>query len=208
MANKELTINQFIKAIADEKDLVQKRLKQIQFELGTEVLKLAKAKANENFGRGGGRSARTKGRSGALRRSGTLAYDGEDLLITFGGGGVPYAQIQEFGTRGRGGLMPPIVPREKKWLTIPVKEPYFGKRGPEFDLYFRLLGGTTASGGAKAALFEKFAPYEMAYFLTDKVEIPPRPYLSPALDEIMTQAAIKKKIQGAFVSASIDWEVT
>jgi len=201
MADKELTINQFIKAIADEKDLFEKRMKQLQFELGTEVLKEAKKNANENFGRGTGDSARTKGRSGALRRSGTLAYDGEDLLITFGGGGVPYAQIHEHGTRGKGGTMPPIVPKKAQWLTIPQKEPYFGRRGREFDLFFRLISDT------KAALFEKFGGRDMAYYLVKKVDIEARPYLSPAMEDILTQARMKKKIQDAFGGSQIDWEV-
>jgi hypothetical protein len=96
---------------------------------------------------------------------------------------IPYAAIQEYGTVGRGGTFAPIIPKSpRKWLTIPVDREHSKRRALDFPLYFRLLRGTTESGGNRAALFDRNTK-KMAYFLTDRVELPPRPYLTPAVAE-------------------------
>jgi phage gpG-like protein len=123
--------------------------------------------------------------SGNLLNSIYSGYEqeGENIPSAFlGVHTIPYAAIHEFGTTGRGGTFAPIVPVRKKWLTIPMERQYTKRRAVDFPLYFRLLGGTTPSGGRRAALFDRRTK-KMAYFLTDKVELPPRPYLTPAVEQ-------------------------
>jgi phage gpG-like protein len=86
-----------------------------------------------------------------------------------------YAHVHEFGTIGKGGLLPDIKPHNPPYyLTIPLQPKYKKRRATDFDLYF------ARNEEGRAMLFEKDTD-EPAYLLLRKVSIPARPYFFPPI---------------------------
>lgn len=100
-------------------------------------------------------------RSGLLRRS--IGFRLTDKGVDIGSFGVVYARIHEFGGK--------IVPKRRKFLTIPQERAFVGRSALNFDLDYGLLDG-------KPYLFTK--QKKAAYRLVRQVTIPARPYLRPA----------------------------
>ena len=86
--------------------------------------------------------------------------------VLIGSFGVPYARIHEYGGR--------ILPKRRRFLTIPQEKAFIGRSALNFDLNFGRLGG-------KPYLFTKDGT--AAYRLVRQVVIPERPYLRPAFAE-------------------------
>jgi hypothetical protein len=64
----------------------------------------------------------------------TKSKKSDYLVLEFGSYGVPYARIHEFGTVGAGGSLPDIVPRNKRFLTIPKAPWAKRRRAKDFNL--------------------------------------------------------------------------
>lgn len=136
-------------------------------------------------------SGRKLGASGNLRNSVTMIANGEyNFTVTVGNEQVPYAAIHEYGGT--------IVPRNARWLTIPVSfssgggldffnEITSGHRAREFDL-FRVNRMLYFRSSVKQARRrgEIGAP---AYFLAKQAKMPARPYFKPALESLQKDKA-------------------
>lgn len=106
-----------------------------------------------------------------LMRERTEAKFIEPGLMHIGVFGLPYARIHEFGGT--------ITPKNVQWLTIPTK--------PFKNLTARGVPGLffVQKSANKAFLFQKRgsgAPV-LAFNLRKSVDIPPRPYLAPAITQ-------------------------
>lgn len=103
---------------------------------------------------------------------------------------LPYAAVQEFGTVGKGGRYPTIVPRRAKALAVPTGPAltpagvprYTGPREYPRELVFIPFRGPNAIGG----LFEKprgrrrrrdVRSMRLAYFLLRRTDIAPTHFL-------------------------------
>lgn len=202
MAN--ISLQEWIRRIADEKSAIARRREQLAFKVATYVLNRAKYYVKRNFGRGSNKSARLKGRSGALMRSLELDRLGEGVIVVSAGGpGVPYAAIHEEGTVGAGGERPSIVPKPpRQWLTIPLKDQYVGRRAPEFagKLFF-------VRAGSNALLLERKGG-EAAYLLVRRTDIKARPYLAPAAADAAKNETIMAQVKEVYGQSSLPFEVT
>jgi hypothetical protein len=86
------------------------------------------------------KTTRLRGRPGLVRRSGNLTRQFDQRTAVRESGGntlgevkttigvydrktVQYARVHEFGTVGKGGKLPDIVPRKAKFLRFPVRDP-------------------------------------------------------------------------------------
>lgn len=93
--------------------------------------------------------------------------------------GVPYARVHEFGTKGKGGLLDDIKPKNVRWLTIPLHRMYERVRPRTLDLQFLI---DKDEGKTKAWLWD-VRRQRVAYRLLKKVSIPARPYFFPAVQQ-------------------------
>lgn len=188
-----------------ETNQTAKRRERLLFDIASFVVSRAKYYANKNFiGRGPGATARTKGRSGALRRSIEMArVNDSHFVVTAGGTGVPYARVHEFGTAGAGGELPTIRPKPpRKWLTIPMEGKYVGRRATEFsDLHF-------VPTKKKKIAFLIDETGSRAYMLVKRVDIPPRPYLEPAANDAGQEARFINRLKILYGASTIPYEVT
>lgn len=199
-----ITITQWIKQLAKEQDDTKRRREQILFDVATYVLGRAKEYAKQNFtGRGPGKTARTKGRSGSLMRSIQMARLGDtSFVVTAGGPGVPYARVHELGTVGKGGVLPTIVPKPpRKYLTIPLLGKYVGRRATEFDLNF-----FKSKNGKFAFLSDNRG--NLAYLLLKRVDIPARPYLEPAAKDVGKQTDLMARVAILYGTSKLPYKVT
>jgi len=103
----------------------------------------------------------------------------EGLVGVFG---VIYARVQEFGAI--------IKPKTKKFLTVPMQPKYVGKSARQFnDLSFaRNKKGTSMLLNDRG---------DVAYLLLKRVEIPARPFVTPAFRDLKPK--IDKNLKAAVV---------
>lgn len=120
------------------------------------------------------RSNFTKRPRGALMNS--IQHEMTEDGVRVVSAGVPYARIHEFGTLGAGGKLPDIVPKRRKWLTIPTEDEYARVRPRTLRLEF------VQDDEGKAWLWD-LRKNRVAYRLVKRVKMPPRPYFFPALKE-------------------------
>lgn len=174
----KITTSQFISMLRNETNLIKKKLLQVRFSIANEIKIEAKQNVTDTFGRGSGNTARTAGRSGALRDSIDTAFFSDGSVgVEAGGPGVPYAAIQEFGGT--------ITPKNVNWLTIPLSQRFFGRRASEFnDLFFINLRNVDKYGHPMGMLIDRTTE-DAAYLLLKETRIPARPYLQPAVDKVV-----------------------
>lgn len=134
-----------------------------------------------------GGTARSSGRSGALRDSVKLEEHGDDLVVNVGGAGAPYAEIHEYG-----GV---ITPKNSKYLTIPAAR-YVGKRARELDVVF----GIDPQWGK--VLYDR-GTTNVAFLLRSRVTIPERPYIRPAIEKINEENGIRLALARSFTSPEV-----
>lgn len=108
-------------------------------------------------------------RSGALADSGRVEPVADGFLVRFGSDSVPYARIHEFG-----GV---IYPKRARYLRIPLAN------GEQGDFVVRNQRGNLVvmkrdAGGARPVAV-----------LAERVEMPRRPYLRPALERMLPKIA-------------------
>jgi phage gpG-like protein len=208
MADKSLPIEEFITLIRNEKDDIQKRILQISFEVATEIRKAAIKNANEKFGpkKKDQKSkfpwvARTAGHG--LAQSITLSMVGRNPNVSVN---VPYATIQEFGG---------VVRPKNKFLTIPAAPETINKSAKEFG--DRLMFGLaeTPEGRRMWALSfvdslvgrGKNVKPKVAFWLVRSVTIPPRPYLSPAIDYVIGNSEVLERVVKKTEKGTLGYEV-
>jgi len=118
-------------------------------------------------------------------KEGKNPFSLEGLVGVFG---VLYARVQEFGAI--------IKPKRKKFLTIPMQPKYVGQsaRGFKLDAIFY-------KGGKSGRLIDQRG--DTAYLLLKRVEIPARPFVTPAFKELKPKIDknIKASITGALKKA-------
>lgn len=198
-----ITITEWVQMMREEVDKAKKRQEQLLFDIASFVLKRAKYHARVNFGRGPGKTARTKGRSGALMRSIEMVrVDPKTFQINAGGPGVPYAAIHELGTKGKGGQLPDIVPKNAGALTIPLLGQYVGRRAREFDLVIAKKKGSKFS-----FLKENRKGGKYAYLLLFQVSIPARPYIQPAINDLTNEVELTNRIRVLFGTSKFPYEI-
>jgi phage gpG-like protein len=147
---------------AESRDLLHNLL------VAMEIKRRAVENATEQFGKGDARPRYKFGASGALRKSIQILREGSKVKVNAGGPGVPYAAIQEFGGT--------IVPKEKKWLTIPASRKYRARFAREFnDLFFKKFNEREAALYAKGGV--------LAYLLRKRVKLEAKPYMRPAMED-------------------------
>lgn len=135
------------------------------------------------------------------------------------GPSLPYVAIQEFGTVGKGGTMPTIIPKKGKALSIPMEgattpagvEKYGGPRKYPGKLDFVPFKGKNAIGG----LFDEkelakgqrrglsLKDLKMAYLLVRHVDIKPKHFLRDGLADYLP--TLISELQG-FLSRIIQSE--
>ena len=96
---------------------------------------------------------------------------GDVTALTLGSRGIPYAAIHEFGGD--------ITAKKSRYLTIPLKPEFKGRSAREFsDLFFMKIGSNNF-------LVQKLdnGRLNFAYLLRERVSIPARPYLRPAIQK-------------------------
>lgn len=104
----------------------------------------------------------------------------QEVSVTAGGDGVPYATLQE-----EGGV---IRPKTKRWLTIPVHDLTYSKLARRFnDLYFVKLNEDRA--------LLKFKSGDTAYVLAKRVKIEGVGYASKAVDTVSNDPSTKRKLE-------------
>jgi hypothetical protein len=59
----------------------------------------------------------------AVRETGTILSEVRTTIGVYDRKTVQYARVHEFGTVGKGGKLPDIVPRKAKFLRFPVRDP-------------------------------------------------------------------------------------
>lgn len=104
---------------------------------------------------------------------------GLDIELRAGGGdkNVKYAAVHEYGAT--------IKPRKAKFLTIPVHDQLKTASGDARYPSARDVPGLTFAQSLKGQpLLVHQMTGEVWYLLRKKVEIPPRPYLKPAMDKM------------------------
>lgn len=109
---------------------------------------------------------------GALINS--IQYRVEKNGVKVFSAGVPYARIHEFGTKGKGGVLPDIVPKRRKWLTIPLNTEYERVKPRSLELEFLM-------DDRKKAWLWDVRKKRVAYRLLKRVSIPARPYFFPGV---------------------------
>lgn len=194
----DMSIQRFIQLLAAEKNEINRRIMQFQFELGARIREQMVENVDRQFGH-------TKGKpwsmpvTGALRRSITMRAEGQQIVLTAGGPGVPYAVIHEFGGT--------IKPVRRVWLTVPAKRKFVRRRAREFNLRFIEI-----KKGRLAALIDPRAPKgdQVAYWLVKSVRIPSRPYFVPAAKQVLDSGVAEKLAQQYLVKTQygLDWEIT
>lgn len=203
----EISMNDFVRLLSEEEDVAERRMLQLAYEIAEEVRLRAIRNVDEKLGNGrfsgagADVAAYKKGRSGGLRNSIQLELVGRWPVVTAGGPGVPYAAVHEYGTVGKGGELPDIVPRRAKALTIPASPDFVPLRARESNLKLAVFGKT-----GKAALVTPEG--EIAYWLVKRVAIEPRPYLAPAAEQVLTDPVVAAKIQKIFGQSELPYEVT
>jgi len=123
------------------------------------------------------------------RRFGTKA-DEMGAFIMAGSSTVPYAAVQEFGTRGAGGTLPDIQPKTKKYLTIPL--PNILTPGGDVKGDYRLTqrgGKHMTAGGVPTFINDGVIMIEQGgkpvpiYALKKRASIPPRLRMGKTIEE-------------------------
>ena len=184
------SVDEFFKELREVEDTVQRSALRFQLQLAQRILYRAQDNIKKNFGSGTGdkspitvraygSSGRRSGRGGGLFNSGMIQRTSNgELTVSFGGPGVPYAGIHEFGGR--------IKPKHGKYLTLPNAPEYAGTRAKEHDLSFAFdaeKGAVLVERGAKPSSDGTFLDDQIAYLLRRSVRIPKRAYFQPAVDE-------------------------
>lgn len=105
----------------------------------------------------------------------SIRYEITSEGLEVGSYGVPYAATHEYGTVGKGGVLPDIRPVNAKNLTIPLETAY--KRVTARQIFHNL---TYVRSNGRAFLYDTTVN-RFAYLLLKKVSIPPKPYLRPAI---------------------------
>lgn len=187
------SMKDFFKELRAVQDKSLRELLQLRYVVAQRILEEAQENVKANFGGGNvseitlrarGSSARRSGRGGGLLGSGHLERGSNGAIdVVFGGPGVPYAAIHEYG-----GV---IRPKNSRFLTIPFAPQYSGKRAREFSLK---MGFDPEHGRVL-----KTTGGEIAYLLRERVTIPERPYLKPARDKVA-----KDKIISAMLKRMMD----
>jgi len=94
--------------------------------------------------------------------------------------GVKYARTHEYGTKGAGGTLPDIVPKQGRFLTIPASREY--ERVTARQIFDRLQFVAKGDGITGARFMDTSkSPAVVAYWLKRKVAIPPRPFFMRAI---------------------------
>lgn len=90
----------------------------------------------------------------------------------------PYAKVHEFGTIGKGGALPSIVPKRAKWLTVPLQGNLTPAGVPRYPSAAALRGqGTFVLKTKSGKLFivrREGEQLRWLWILVKKVDIPPR----------------------------------
>lgn len=126
----------------------------------------------------------------ALKEEHKTISNGAEGRVYFRGHWEMVARLHELGTKGRGGELPDIVPKRRKWLTIPFPGAYKGQRRGKALRALRIANTFVRGykkGGAKIAKGTKGADYlvqfrnmgkgqkpEPTYLLVKKTKHPPR----------------------------------
>jgi len=192
----ETTMNQFFKLMRDEQDAFKRRILQVVFDMSTAVKREVINNIKETFGSESGRSAGTSGKGGKLMGSvqREMLHEGA-VQITAGNEGVPYAAIHEFGG---------TIKAKKSFLTIPA-EGYEKRRAREFDLKFRLVGRDKYNNPMGILTDDED---RIAFWLFKMVQIPARPYMQPAVEEVGTDEVLMERLKEVTGKAEIPYEVT
>ena len=206
-----VSMTQWMEWIKSVEDKQERRKEQLLFDIAQAIVIQAKLICRGKFGRGIGKTARTRGRGGGLMNSiSAVRVDAKETKVTAGGPGVPYARIHELGTVGQGGLLPTIVPKNVKWLTQPMQPKYVGFRAREFNLKF--IPSKNRKDIAFLVEQEEIDKYKkksksksvkkkslkIAYLLRKKTDIPARPYLSPAVGMIMMKDKFNDRVKKVY----------
>lgn len=131
------------------------------------------------------------------RRTGSLARSvvGQSIRVNgiptlavgvFRGPALRYAAIQEFGTKGKGGLFPTIRPKKAKSLAIPQKSVLTAAGVPRYDSPLRYPGKLRFVLARKGNLVGFLVDAddesdEPLWMLVRKVDIRPKRYLRDAM---------------------------
>lgn len=191
-----MKIAEWIESMRVETDSAVKRRERFLFDLATFIMTRAKFHAKKNFGRGIGKTARTKGRSGALMRSIEIErVSNSHFIVTAGGAGVPYASVHEYGATIR-----PKPPRQ--FLTVPLMPQYVGRRAGEFDDLFYVKPRDSKYS------FLMNSDDKMAYLLLREVKIPARPYLKPAAEDAANNDKIMERLKLIYGNSKLPFKVT
>ncbi len=181
-------LTEFFRDLEKVKDKHMRAMLRFKFGLAQDIQFKAQDNVLKNFGAGRGKkspltiqaygnSARRTGRGGALFNSIMIEKQGDNLSVTAGGLGVPYAAIHEYG-----GV---IIPKKAKMLTIPFSSRFAGTRAKEFNLYM--------DEDDKWGLVLKMRGDDsIAFLLRRKSTIRARPYLGPAVQKATASERVRQ----------------
>lgn len=191
--------------------LFAKRMIQLTYDLSSairvQVIKNADATFNKTQ-RENSKGKAQAGSKGSLRNSVSIIADNGRFGVQVGGPSAPYAAIHEYG-----GI---ITPKNAKYLTVPAGPKYVGKRAREFDLQFIQF-----KSGAKALVLKsaleilagrknvggKLPKDAVAFWLRDSVTMPKRPYIEPAIQEVLSNAKWVSRIVQTTGGKGLPWSV-
>ena len=193
MIKVEAGVIPFMSNLRNTRDAVMRNMLRFHLNIGLKLVKDIQTNVRDTFGRrpvqnpitlfSYGGTASSSGRSGKLRDSVKLdGSPGGELFVSVGGVGVPYAGIQEEGGE--------ITPKSGKYLTIPSGN-YANKRAREFDLVF----GISPEWGK--VLMER-GTTNIAFLLRQRVTIPARPYIRPAVEKMNDEYGIRLALIDSF----------
>lgn len=121
-----------------------------------------------------------KRRTGSLARSIRQDVAGSDLrsLELRAATTSPYAKVHEYGTTGKGGVLPSIVPKRAKFLTVPIGDNLTPAGVPRYPSAAALRGQGTfllkTASGKTFIVRREGEQLRWLWVLVKKVDIPPR----------------------------------
>lgn len=179
----DMTMGQFLRTLAQEKNKVVQQIKKTIFNINVDV----RLQTIRNIDQRLNKSGISKG---TLRNSVSLEIEDGMPLVSAGGSAVPYAAAHEYGAT--------IIPRNVNWLTLPNGIENYGKKAKEYNnLYFKLINPQLA------ALVDKNTN-QVIFWLKKQVKIKKKAYLTDAGDTVMNRN--KQKLIEVFGNDNI-WEV-
>lgn len=188
-----------------------RRMLQLTYDLSAAIRVQIIRNADKTFNntqRANSKGGAVAGSKGSLRNSVAIITDNGRFGVQVGGPSAPYAAIHEYG-----GL---IHPKKAKYLTVPAGPRYVGKRAREFNLQFIQF-----KSGAKALVLKsalailagrknvggKLPKNAVAFWLRESVTMPKRPYIEPAIEEILSGDKWVQRIRTTTGGRGLPWSV-